>query len=737
MIYLSMCFLFFSYLSLLGAQIGDAMRVRQILLNYLTNSKKYTKRGFIFVEIKAEEVNEGRPQTRLTASVRDSGIGIPLEQQQRVFSRFVQVDGTSTRVCQQGAGLGLSICKSLATMMRGDTSLESRVGEGSVFTFSVCLDNSTGSELNLCLANDDFDEKYFSTTSPHIVKERLLPKSVEGGANCTVFVLHDQSRSREIIRENLLEFFPEVICSSIASSNNLEGSARWQALVSNMASVLEDYETVMSRTYNTQQRMVTFVIDERVATLDMLSTLNRKRPKLGSSHLERSFYDDLAASTIQLAASSYSRDAIVRHSSIVVSKPIDMLVVANAITLMVRRKWETSNTKRPNMVYKSEDWVPKNVLDVLWLNLEKQTETALPPTDLNRSISSSVPFGDENKTGDSSERFTPFSPVEPNPYVMPGDVVPKPLRFTPRASSATGGSKQKSLTENASFPILTPPPNDDNDSLANGSKMNEVQGWGFHTEVTPSEADGSTLIANHDISTGPPTLLKTTSSPPCETTHSLTPLDAKENGERAAAALPTIPPSTEAENLGTTTIDIPKEGQLSTAPVCAVSPIPYRGRALVVEDNTFNQFVITSLLTQMGFESVVAVNGREGVDQFTDTLSSTVSRLEFPKLPDPSLVTPPPEGFDIILMDCFMPIIDGFDATRMIRDLEQRRSTEAVDLAPHIPIIGVTASTTATDYEKCIEAGMLRVLYKPIRIDALKETLREFVPLHSFPPDPK
>ncbi|HEY1075641.1 MAG TPA: response regulator, partial [Fontimonas sp.] len=112
---------------------GDAARVRQILVNYLSNAIKFTERGDVSVEVRAETLDGARHRFRI--SVKDSGIGIPADRLDRLFKSFSQVDTSTTRR-YGGSGLGLAICKRLAELMGGDVAVESQPGHGSTFSFS-------------------------------------------------------------------------------------------------------------------------------------------------------------------------------------------------------------------------------------------------------------------------------------------------------------------------------------------------------------------------------------------------------------------------------------------------------------------------------------------------------------------------------------------------------------------------------------------------------------------------
>ncbi len=117
--------------------LGDPGRFRRVLVNLMSNAAKFTLQGEI--ELALEVAEETPERIRLLASVRDTGIGIPADKLAQVFEPFQQVDGSMTRKFG-GTGLGLSICKQIADLMQGDIRLESRVGVGSTFFFSVWFD---------------------------------------------------------------------------------------------------------------------------------------------------------------------------------------------------------------------------------------------------------------------------------------------------------------------------------------------------------------------------------------------------------------------------------------------------------------------------------------------------------------------------------------------------------------------------------------------------------------------
>ncbi|KAI9761553.1 MAG: hypothetical protein M4579_000944 [Chaenotheca gracillima] len=113
---------------------GDPVRLHQIMMNLLSNSYKFTPRGAVTVQ--ASVIHETKDSIRITCSVSDTGIGISQEQVKRLFMPFSQADNSTARK-YGGSGLGLSICKSLITVMGGQIGIKSRPGVGTTVTFVV------------------------------------------------------------------------------------------------------------------------------------------------------------------------------------------------------------------------------------------------------------------------------------------------------------------------------------------------------------------------------------------------------------------------------------------------------------------------------------------------------------------------------------------------------------------------------------------------------------------------
>ncbi len=140
------------------------------------------------------------------------------------------------------------------------------------------------------------------------------------------------------------------------------------------------------------------------------------------------------------------------------------------------------------------------------------------------------------------------------------------------------------------------------------------------------------------------------------------------------------------------------EGEDAAGRSAGRPPAGSRGHVLVVEDNEVNQLVAVGILESLGYAVTVAENGLAGYYAFQSGDGS----------------------FDAVLMDCQMPQMDGYDATRMIRSFE--------DGHYRTPIIAMTAAAIAGERERCLESGMDDFLTKPVDVTLLREALDRWVP---------
>jgi two-component system, sensor histidine kinase and response regulator len=154
------------------ALMGDAGRIRQILINLVGNSIKFTASGEIYVGVEQKSREDGT--VGLHFAVKDTGVGIPRDKQERIFDAFSQADGSMARK-YGGTGLGLAICTRLVSLMAGSIWVESEPNRGSTFHFTLRLETQA---------------------EPQDAREAMQPEQL---LNVRVLVVDDNSTNRRIL----------------------------------------------------------------------------------------------------------------------------------------------------------------------------------------------------------------------------------------------------------------------------------------------------------------------------------------------------------------------------------------------------------------------------------------------------------------------------------------------------------------------------------------------------------
>lgn len=152
---------------------GDPVRIKQILTNLVSNAVKFTDKGEVVISV--EVMHKADKAIRIRLSVKDTGIGIPLEKQAKIFESFTQADGSVTRK-YGGTGLGLTICRQLTELMGGKIDVESVPGKGSTFWVELPLQGGH-----------------------HVQPE----DEVQRIANLRVLVVDDNPTNRRVLRDHL------------------------------------------------------------------------------------------------------------------------------------------------------------------------------------------------------------------------------------------------------------------------------------------------------------------------------------------------------------------------------------------------------------------------------------------------------------------------------------------------------------------------------------------------------
>jgi two-component system, sensor histidine kinase and response regulator len=193
--------------------LGDSGRLRQIVLNLVSNAIKFTESGEVVLQ--AEMESQTREEVSIRFSVSDTGIGIPLEMQQSIFSPFTQADTSTTRR-YGGTGLGLTISARLVSMMGGRIWLESEVGRGTRFSFTVRM------------------QPYASATESSMI---AAPESLR---DVRILVVDDNPTNRRILQGTLRVWDAQTTCvesgaqALLALVSASEAGKPYQLVVSDM-----------------------------------------------------------------------------------------------------------------------------------------------------------------------------------------------------------------------------------------------------------------------------------------------------------------------------------------------------------------------------------------------------------------------------------------------------------------------------------------------------------------------
>jgi len=227
-----------------GAIKGDITRLRQVLINLVNNAVKFTAQGEVTVQARLLKPDDGTGRCVIEFRVTDSGIGIPGERVESLFEAFTQVDASTTRK-YGGTGLGLAICKRLVELMGGEIGVQSELGRGSTFWFTIAAEptEEVAPALGPSLAGT-LKSNRAMIVDDHATNVRILTRqlqlwgmevvSAESGAQA--LALLQQASSADAVAPGREPWLPDIIVTDmhmpemdgVTLARTIRANAQWR-----------------------------------------------------------------------------------------------------------------------------------------------------------------------------------------------------------------------------------------------------------------------------------------------------------------------------------------------------------------------------------------------------------------------------------------------------------------------------------------------------------------------------
>ena len=690
--------------------VGDPNRLRQVLVNLTSNAIKFTHEGEILVRV--VKIFERDQKTRLLFSVKDTGIGIPLDAQENLFEPFTQADGSTTRQ-YGGTGLGLTICKRLVQLMNGDISIESEPELGSVFSFTSLF------EVQEC----QLEHRY------------RVPADLD---DLTVLIVDDNESSR-FVHQSMIEHFGFNAYEATSGNHCIQLLENWDQyskgkkldliLMDWMMPGMDGIETTAKikelKTFDhVPVIMVTAFGDERSVKkkspiqFDSFLTKPIKQSTLFDAIME-SFdrQDQIDLPEIKDTTESITDAPNWQNIRL-------MLVEDNMINQTVAKEILSKAGIQPDIMNNGQeavDAVAKKKYDIVLMDIQMPVLNGFQATEAIRkqyssdtlpiiAMTASAMKGDREACLESGMNDYVAKPIKQDDLFsvlqkwIPGTKVEK--HETKPIETLTVKSEIESSVKSETKPS--------DKSVINVDEGLERLGGSqtLYFQLLKSFKD-----TYADFIQSMNELVQNDNNLAIREVHSL-------KGAAANLSIPEVQVASKAleaelnaetpNNVGTLIQDLEKnllksfdaidhligtpddnKGEAQPTEIKDEETEP-KTRVLLTEDNPINQQVIIEVLAggNRSFEVDTANNGKEAVAAMEK------------------------KSYDLILMDIQMPIMDGLTAAKHIRKSDRNQS---------IPIIAVTAHAMKGYRELCLNAGMNDYITKPVDKDLLHAKINRWI----------
>ena len=660
---------------------GDRGRLAQILINLVNNAIKFTEHGEVLVDVKTEQRDEDSVLLRF--AVTDTGIGIPPDRLDRLFRSFSQVDASTTRR-YGGTGLGLAICKSLAEAMGGSIGVESSEGEGSTFWFTARLEAVAEAEPPLP-GEEGVGGMRVLIVDDNATNRRLLRHQLEQWG-CEIIEAAGPKRALELLEgESVGRIDLALLDYVMPDMDGRELAKRIRELTVDGAATLASLPMVLLSSLPTQS-------DAREAAAELFAVCLTKPVR------RRALLEALCQATGREAPSTPRRRARKRSTRTLRldrSHPVEVLLVEdNAVNRMVVIHFLDNDSFRVDIAENGEQALgamAKKRYDIVLMDCQMPVMDGFAAT---RAI---------------RERETPESRVPivaMTAHAMQGDrehcldagmdeYITKPIQEEELAEVITRTLKLE-LKESGSTPL---PSLVDLDQLASIADSEEARAELVGSLLEAIVELHDALLAGQEVA-----LARATELSARARTHGLLRLDfllgiltaetvSDEDRRRAwtrrcgDAIVETSARLGRRIALDLSAIELGSLAEAEPEPASDAM-----ARVLVVDDVRVNREVARRFLERMGCHVTCAADGSEALEKHA------------------------PGAFDLIVLDCHMPVVDGYEAARGIRERDEE-----------VPILAMTANATARNRQACTEAGMDAFVTKPVSDVTLRETVERLL----------
>ena len=632
---------------------GDPGRLRQILVNLLENAMKFTEHGEIILQITCDREREGQQANQnnqnnqnnldeacLRFTISDTGIGIPADRLDQLFQPFSQVDSSSTRK-YGGTGLGLALCQELTQLMDGAIGVDSQLGRGSTFWFTVP----------------------FTKRLPPVLPVSSMRSDVQGLVG---LVVDTNQTNRTILQHQL---------SSWGMHVHTAQDGR-QAL----------------------DMLLTAAQNEKDGHAYDVAILDWQMPGMDGLELARAIRTTLALNHVRLvlltAAGKRGDGAQARSAGInaYLTKPVDELQLYHCLRTVMEQEpvqphahvlitqhtlAEVHNQNQPRLLVVEDNLVNQKLLVRLLEKLGYRADVA--------------PNGQEALAALERTAYTVVL-MDCQLPVMDG-------------YEATVQIRERDQRQGLHTPIIAVTAHDtpDDEARCLGVGMDaylpkpinlETLRGGLAPWLPLAIASQESQQENQQED---PQNVRQDIQQPHTSPQTAVQESAQEPIQEPAQNLAQEPVLRQ-QGVGVSQNGQDEQGEGKQEEQDGQDDSPAPIRVLVTEDNVVNQKLAVRLLEKMGYHQAdIAVNDKVAVD--------VLAR----------------QSYDIILMDCQMPEMDGFEATAHIRKQDQQHGR-------HTPIIALTAHAIEGDRERCLAAGMDDYVSKPINPGLLKAVLARWQP---------